>query len=139
MKKHRGFTLVELMIVVLIIGILSAIAVPGYRQYVLRVARTDAKRDLLSNAQTLERCFTRFNAYDNAACVILVPAGPVNNPESTYALSAQLTPNNFLLTAAPINGQVDDTECGSLTVDQAGRQNITGTGVALSCWSSRRS
>ncbi len=61
--RQRGVTLMELMIVVVIVGILSAVAIPSYRRYMVRVKRVDATRELLSLAQRLERCYTRTNDY----------------------------------------------------------------------------
>lgn len=62
--RNRGFTLVELMITVAIVGILAAIAYPSYVRYVIRSNRTDAQKALLQMAQEAERFFTQTNAYD---------------------------------------------------------------------------
>ena len=66
-RSARGFTLIELMIVVAIIAIISAIAVPMYGNYVQKSRRTDAKAKLMEVAQSLERCFTQFSAYDDSS------------------------------------------------------------------------
>src|SRR5262249_29419776 len=62
-KANAGVTLMELLTVVVIVGILSAIAIPSYRGYVIRANRADAKTGLLATAGSLERCFTRDNTY----------------------------------------------------------------------------
>lgn len=134
--RNRGVSLIELMIVVTVVGILAAIAIPAYRNHVIRVTRTDAKRDLLSNAQVLERCFTRFNIYDSPGCNDIVY--PYNNVEGTYTISSVVTPNAFTLTATPIGGQAEDTDCAAFTLTQTGTQGITGTGNAVRCWTGRR-
>ena len=69
-NTQRGFTLIELMIVVAIIGILAAIAVPQYLDYVTRSRRADGQSTLLQVAQALERCYTQFSAYNNTSCAV---------------------------------------------------------------------
>lgn len=134
--RNRGMSLIELMVVVAIVGILGAIAVPAYRNYVIRVTRTDAKRDLLAVSQRLERCFTRFNAYNNAGCDVALP---YTTPEGTYTISGEVTATTYTVTATPQGGQANDAECSAFTVNQAGTQGITGNGDALACWTGRRS
>ena len=69
--QQRGFTLIELMIVVAIIGIIAAIAYPAYTSQVMKTQRSDGRAALMAAAQSLERCYTEFNAYNSGAC----PAG----------------------------------------------------------------
>jgi type IV pilus assembly protein PilE len=132
---QRGVTLIELMIVMVVVGILAAIAIPSYRNYVIRVKRTDAKRELMSYSSRLERCFTRGNDYTAAACTIDFTGG-ITNAEGTYTTTAVMDANTYTLTAAPQGGQADDTSCGSFTINQAGVQGIIGgTLTAQQCWS----
>lgn len=137
-RAQSGMTLVELIVVVTIVGILAAIAVPSYRGYVLRVTRTDAKTALTGAAQTLERCFTRENAYNKAACTLAVPFNaPAGSADAsrTYSITADITENDFTLTATPQNGQVNDTGCGSFTLNATGKQDIVGgSKTAAECW-----
>lgn len=134
---QRGFTLVELMIVVLIVAILTAIAVPSYRGYVLRVTRTDAKVQLMQISQRLEQCYTRGDppSYINAACAAMVL--PLNTPDNTYTISYRvpLTANAYELLATPINGQADDaTGCGNFTLNQLGVKGVSGSKPVEECW-----
>ncbi len=139
--RQRGVTLIELLIVIVIVAILSAIAVPSYRKHVIRVTRTDAKRELLARASQLERCFTRTNDYtrvDDAgtACAAL----PYTNPEGTYTISvSNYAAGTFTLTATPQGQQAKDTECKAFTIDQLGNQGVTGTSSATpqGCWAGR--
>jgi type IV pilus assembly protein PilE len=126
-----GFSLVELMTVVVVISILAAIAIPAYRQQVIRSTRTDAKVALTSMAGLLERCLSRFNAYDDPGCITGLPLTTADN---TYTITGVLAPGTFALTATPINGQAQDNQCGALTLNQLGVQGVTGSLPVNQCW-----
>ena len=135
MKIH-GFTLIELMIVVVVIGILAAIAIPSYQQYVEKTRRADAQSGLLQAAQALERCFTRTNTYDDCGVV------PTNSPDDFYSIvfsESQPTATTFRLEARRRGAQADDP-CGTFTLDQRGNRGneIAGGAVpaSLRCWGS---
>ncbi len=135
-SRQRGVTLMELLTVVTVLGILTSISVPTYRQYMLRAQRTEAKAALMARAGALERCFTRFNAYDDAGCAV---AGgfPEDLAEGHYQLTATINPGTFLLRAVPQAGQQDDTDCMTLTLDSRNQRGVTGgaTRDNLYCWS----
>jgi type IV pilus assembly protein PilE len=130
----HGVTLIELMVVIVIIGILVAIAYPGYQSQMQKTRRADGQAALLNAAQALERCFTRFNTYNNAGCPILAPlAGGTASPQGWYVVTSAPAANAFALVATPQGAQVGDTQCANLTLNNVGTRSATGT-VPANCW-----
>ncbi|MCC5794470.1 MAG: type IV pilin protein [Chromatiales bacterium] len=131
MRQSRGFTLVELMIVVAVMAILATIAYPSFTEQVRQVRRADATTGLLDVMQRLERCYSLFNAYDNAACTL-----PAQSPDGHYDIVPTFpAPNQFILQATPAAGspQQSDTRCTSFSINQAGIRTATGT-LGNDCW-----
>jgi type IV pilus assembly protein PilE len=136
-RKHgmRGVTLIELLVVVTIIGILVAIAYPGYQSQLQKTRRADGKSALLNAAQALERCFTRFNAYNNVNCEILDDLVAGNPSLDTWYIVTYAAPaaTSYALVATPQRAQVDDTQCANLTLDNRGIRGASGT-LPATCW-----
>ncbi|MEX6501656.1 type IV pilin protein [Pseudomonas zhanjiangensis] len=138
MKRTHGFTLIELMIVIAVIGILAAIAYPNYTEYLNRAKRAEAKTALMAGAQALERYYSIHGSYldagGNLAAVFTaqVPgSGTVN-----YNLAAQGNPTatTFLLQATRANTMAGDP-CGDFRISHAGAQTLNGaTRTVAQCW-----
>jgi type IV pilus assembly protein PilE len=153
--RHRGFTLVELIVAMVILSILAAIAIPSYSQYVLKSHRTEAKAALMDAASLEERYFSTSNLYttDPTQLGYGVAATPVPVGTGYYVISiinSSLpvaptvavpggTPATFTITAVPAPGsmQVNDTACASFTITSAGQQtalNSGGVDNTANCW-----
>lgn len=125
-----GFTLIEMMVVVAIIGILVAIALPSYREYVMRGNRATARATMLDAQLFMERFYATNNTFLLAALPARFLSFPAENPKYAMALS-NLTANTFTLTATPI---ATDLRCTSLILTHTGVKDKTGTGTVAECW-----
>ncbi|PCI74660.1 MAG: pilus assembly protein PilE [SAR86 cluster bacterium] len=138
--KLNGFTLLELLIVVAIMGILASIALPAYQNSVLRSARAEAKTELLQVASDQERHFSNFNTYVDDATPLNTPvvAGRDRTTQNAfYAISVAACAggaitNCFLATATAQNDQTADA-CTTLTVSNTGARGATGD-TTNECW-----
>lgn len=132
--KSRGFTLIELMVTVAIVGILATIAVESYTYEVQKSRRTDARSALMDLAGREEKVYSVINAYTNNAAQLgygtLTPVG------NGYYNVTIVTPDtqSYLITATPIGPQASDSQCKTLAVDQTGAQTSTGSAPASTCW-----
>ena len=124
--KPNGFTLIELMMVVAIIGLLAAIALPQYSDYVVRAKRVEAQGLLLELASFTERFFTETGAYTGVALPFTTSPKEGSNTSYNIAFSVAAAATVFTLTATPTGSQSVDTDCGALSLDQAGVKCILG-------------
>lgn len=118
--QKRGFTLIELMIVVAIVAILLSIALPSYQNQIVKSRRTDAERELVSWAQALERNYTTNASYGDK-CSTGKPTDKSSNNYYTISIAAEkdCTTTTFLLSAEPISGTSQAGD-GTLTLDNTG-------------------
>ncbi len=124
LRKISGFTLVELLIVVAIVAILVALALPNYNDSVRKARRADAQTDLLEFAGTAERIFTSTNSYATTAL-------PANTDFYVYSFPVAITANTYSIRATPTALQSADY-CGTMTLTQSGLRTKTGT--MADCW-----
>jgi type IV pilus assembly protein PilE len=130
----HGFTLIEMMIVVAIISIISMIAYPAYQDHIVKSYRASAKACVMEHAQFMERYYTTNLRYTGAAPSLACTTESKLNTRYQIALS-NLGAATYSITATPIGSQLTlDTQCGMLSVDQAGTRAISGVGTLSSCW-----
>lgn len=136
----KGFTLIELMIVVAIIAILSAIALPAYNESVRKTKRAEAVSVLTEGAQRLEVFFSQNGRYcADAGCSGIADVFQVVIPTSGtpyYTIASDdtaLTLRTFTLTATP-EGSMAGDDCGTLSINQSGLTTATGSLGVAGCW-----
>lgn len=132
-QRSRGFTLIEMMIVVVILAILAAIALPSYQKYVLRSHRAEGQALLSEAAARQERYFAQNNSYASSAAALNMTSYVASLQYYGLAIS-NVGASTYTLTATATGSQARDSECLTLTLDQAGTRGATGTGTASSCW-----
>ena len=140
-RRMRGFTLIELMVVVAIVAILASIAYPSYKEFTKRSARADAKAALLENAQFMERNFTSANRYDqdSAGNDIETASLPVQQSPrdgaAKYDITVEPDQTAFVLKATPVAASLMDGDaCGVLSLDNLGSKNVSGSRSKTECW-----
>jgi type IV pilus assembly protein PilE len=138
-KKQSGFTLIEMMIAVAIVGIIAAIALPSYQASVRKSNRAEAKTELMDVAQRLQRCYTLYASFNNASCgvygTVSTAPGYITRGGQYYKITIGV-PNagdppatNYRLTAtADKTPQTLDIGCLELTLDH------TGAKAPAACW-----
>ena len=142
--SKSGFTLIELVITIAILGILAAIVIPSYNAQMRKTRRSDAVTTLLQISQELERCRSDTNAYTagDPGCTNF---NNTTSDQGFYNITAVQNGLDFLLTAEPVANtpQAKDDQCARYTLDQTGLKKShpksgggidTGTDTRNDCW-----
>jgi type IV pilus assembly protein PilE len=146
---QRGFTLVEIMVVLAIVMTLAAIAMPSYTENIKQSKRAEAKAQLLEAAQFMQRFYSQNDSYaqTRAGVAVAVPDALARVPRTAAAGSQNYTISfatpgpttaTFTLQAAPrVGGSMAGDKCGTYTLTQAGQRGVSGNAAgttADSCW-----
>jgi len=147
--KQQGFTLIEVMIVVAILGIISAIAIPSYTEFVRKGKRTDAKVELLRIAQLQESYFVQNLSYASSTTQLGLGA-TVDSEQDEYRITisdskdsgggactglAADSCSSYTILATAQGSQSSDTKCGNFTITNTGVKGRSGSGETVKrCW-----
>lgn len=132
-RKH-GFTLIEVLITVAIIGILGAVAYPSYSSYVTKSKRAEPQKELLELANLMEQYFIDHREYTDKLSELGGSGDSYLTESGNYTISATTNANGstFTLTATVKSGssQSGDSECATMSVDHVGQKTAT----SANCW-----
>ena len=137
MNVEKGFSLIELMIVIVIVGILLSLALPSYRDYTLRSHRTDAQASLLDIASRQERFVAQNNTYTTEISANNgLGMGTTESREGYYDLTVGACAGGtiatcYVVTATAKGNQAADSDCATITYDSLGTRSGTTAGE---CW-----
>lgn len=129
MKKHLGFTLMELMITVAIVSLLAAVAYPSYLEQVKKSRRADAQSLLMNVAARQQQALLDSRAFADSVSALSITV--TSSVSSFYTISMVVgtgTVPAFTVTATPLGSQTSDS-CGALSVNQLGTKS-----PATGCW-----
>lgn len=136
----RGVTLLELLVVLLVVGVIAALALPAYRQYLVRVNRGEATVGLYAIAAAEERFFTRHGRYTNdlsgGAPLGLGLTLAATSPRYRFSVALADDGQTFIASATPTRegGQSSDGECLVFSMDHRGRRAVSGSRDTAFCW-----
>lgn len=149
MKLQKGFTLIEVMVVVIIVAILASVAYPSYLDHILKSKRAAAQGFMMSVANKEEQIMLDSRCYVSVAGNADFPKDPANAPPglnlavpldvsshyNVVVVAGACGTPTYAITATPTSpAQQKDLKCAKLTLDQTGNKGITGTGSVQDCW-----
>ena len=139
-RRIKGYSLIELMVIVAVLGIIASIAVPSYRSYMMRAQRADATAALLALRSAQEKFFLQNSRYVTSVADMTAakPAGlglGATSEHGYYAITiaAGATPNSYVATATAAGGQTADSSCQTFTINESGVRGSGPNGITT-CW-----
>lgn len=132
-QSNQGFSLLELMIVVMVLGIIAAIAYPSYNNYVERANRSEGQAFLLDIAAKQERYRSQNNSYITTTANITNMGGKLSSETGKYNLTVGVGGSDdggYKLTASPT---FNDSKCGNLILNARGERDVS-SGDKAECW-----
>jgi len=136
--KHKGFTLIELMIVVAVVAVIAAIAYPSYLEQVRKARRSDAKETLFNVAAQLEQYYQDNKGYPAGGDMTDLGYGGATfiSLEEYYTIGFNGAPTTttYSIQAVPRGDQVNDTACATFRLNHLEQKSVTGTSTAARCW-----
>lgn len=129
LRQQRGFSLIELMVVVAILGILASIALPAYTEHVRKARRAAGAACLVTVSQALERFYTTQLTYEEAPPAEDLAGRCDADVLDFYSIGRDVGAKTYTVTASPQGAQAGDS-CGPLSLDQAGVKSPSTAG----CW-----
>jgi len=134
-RNARGFTMIELMIVVVIVGILAAVGIPAYTKHTVKAKRAAAESFIMAVANKQEQYMLDARSYTSTLSALATTPTDVSANYSITITNVGTAPPTYTINAVPTGGQLArDTECGTVSINQAGTKSITGTGTVANCW-----
>jgi type IV pilus assembly protein PilE len=144
-KNKQGFTLIEMMIVVVIVAVLLTVALPSYQQQVRKTRRSLGKAELMEVMARQEQFFLDHRRYAGVLTELGYPASPyaidtdsndqpATAPDRIYLIDISTLPRTFTLFAIPQLSQSGDRLCGTLSLTSIGLKAATGSGSIAECW-----